>query len=332
MVPQASSVLVVDDEAPDSRIPHRSSLRCRLRRPHGRTRPGQALASVDSNPPDLVLSDIYMPSSTADPCRRDPAPFSRYRNRAHERLPSRISRRSHPLHPQALRPRRPPQNRRRRRRCRIKKAPFAPDAAQRGRYRMGSAERTAMKDTRRDASGMMGVLVRPLRRRCPVRVPRECPKSRKRSPPICPRLRPAQRRGPALWVYGAVMAGSACQAAVIAALLPLGRTGHALRQRLREWLYDGADKAAPCAVELDVAACFAPLLRWVLAWWRGDGLPLAIDATALGDRWSSLTSACSTGAAPSRSPGTSCRQPARAPGCRRSCRCCGRLAPRCRRR
>ncbi|HEY7031184.1 MAG TPA: transposase [Thermomicrobiales bacterium] len=104
-----------------------------------------------------------------------------------------------------------------------------------------------------------------------------------------PDLRPAQRLGLALWVYGTVVAGSACQVAVVAALLPLGAAEQALRQRLREWLYAGADKAAPCKVELDVAACFAPLLRWALAWWRGKAVPLAIDATALGDKVVVLT-------------------------------------------
>lgn len=96
-------------------------------------------------------------------------------------------------------------------------------------------------------------------------------------------LKPAQRGGLTLWVYGAILAGSACQAAVVAALLPLGGA-HALRQRLREWLYDGADKAVPVRAQIDVAACFAPLLRWVLSWWRGADLALAIDATSLGDK------------------------------------------------
>jgi hypothetical protein len=104
-----------------------------------------------------------------------------------------------------------------------------------------------------------------------------------------PELRPAQRLGLALWVCGAVIAGSACQVAVIAALLPMGGTIHALRQRLRDWLADGEDKAAPCKVDLDVATCFAPLLRWVLVWWQGQALPLAIDATALGDKVVVLT-------------------------------------------
>lgn len=98
-------------------------------------------------------------------------------------------------------------------------------------------------------------------------------------------LRPAQRAGLALWVLGAIVAGSACQNAVLAALEPLGYARHATRQRLREWTYDGADRSAPCATTLEVAGCFAPLLRWVLAWWTGETLPLAIDATSLGHRW-----------------------------------------------
>jgi len=94
-----------------------------------------------------------------------------------------------------------------------------------------------------------------------------------------PHLRPPQRRGLALWVLGAVLAQSACQSAVLAALLVHGRY-HALRQRLREWLLDGAEKACPCAVQVEAEACFAPLLRWVLGWWQGRELALAVDATA----------------------------------------------------
>ncbi len=91
-------------------------------------------------------------------------------------------------------------------------------------------------------------------------------------------LRPAQQRGLALWVYGTILAQSACQSAVITALLGLGRF-HTIRQRLREWLADGADKAAPCATQVTVSQCFVPLLRWILAWWHGRDLALAIDAT-----------------------------------------------------
>src|SRR4051812_8254901 len=94
-----------------------------------------------------------------------------------------------------------------------------------------------------------------------------------------PHLRGPQRRGLAFWVLGAVLAQSACQAAVLAALLPWAPY-HALRQRLREWLLDGADKACPCAAQVDVERCFAPLPRRVLAWWRGREPALAVDATA----------------------------------------------------
>lgn len=97
-------------------------------------------------------------------------------------------------------------------------------------------------------------------------------------------LRPAQHDGLALWVVGTVLAGSACQNAVLRALAPLGYARHATRQRLREWLYDGDDRAAPCATTLDVTTCFAPLLRWVLGWWHGDTVALAIDTTTLGSR------------------------------------------------
>ena len=61
-----------------------------------------------------------------------------------------------------------------------------------------------------------------------------------------------------------------------------------LRQRLREWLYDGGDRATPCQTELDVTLCFAPLLRWVLCWWRSGGLALAIDPTLKGDQTTAI--------------------------------------------
>jgi hypothetical protein len=96
-------------------------------------------------------------------------------------------------------------------------------------------------------------------------------------------LRPAQRRGLVLWVYGTLLAHSACQSAVVTALLALGGW-HTLRQHLREWLYDGTAKAAPCQTQLEVTACFAPLLRWVLTWWQGAGLARAVDTTTRGDQ------------------------------------------------
>lgn len=104
-----------------------------------------------------------------------------------------------------------------------------------------------------------------------------------------PCLLPSQRRCLACWVYGTITAQSACQNAVIAALLPVcGSTFGALRQYLREWLYDGENKAAPCHTQVAITTCFVPLLRWVLSLWRGDDLTLAIDVTNLQDRLHAL--------------------------------------------
>jgi Transposase DDE domain len=112
-----------------------------------------------------------------------------------------------------------------------------------------------------------------------MHVPRELYPMERALAERLPHLRPPQRCGLALWVLGAVLARSACQAAVLTALLPWAPY-HALRQRLREWLLDGSDKASPCAMQVEVEACFAPLLRWVLGWWQGRELALAVDATA----------------------------------------------------
>src|SRR3954467_8193406 len=120
---------------------------------------------------------------------------------------------------------------------------------------------------------------RPSCRSRAMHVPRELYPIERALAENLPHLRGPQRRGLALWVLGAVLAQHACQAAGLGALLPWAPY-HALRQRLREWLLDGADKACPCAAQVDVEACFAPLLRWVLDGWQGRELALAVDATA----------------------------------------------------
>ena len=99
-----------------------------------------------------------------------------------------------------------------------------------------------------------------------------------------PHLRPAQQRGLAEWVAGLLAAKNGCEGAVLSALEQEGLPGPATRARLREWLYDGADRAAPCGTRLEVEACFAPWLGWVLEWWVGDTVPLAVDATSLRGR------------------------------------------------
>ena len=120
-----------------------------------------------------------------------------------------------------------------------------------------------------------------------MRLPRECYQMQQVIETHLPHLSRPQLTGLVLWVCGAVLAGSACQNAVASALSPWGRWNN-LRQYLREWLYDGSDRARPCQTELDVSLCFAPLLRWVLSWWRSGRLALAVDPTLKGDQTTAI--------------------------------------------
>ena len=61
-------------------------------------------------------------------------------------------------------------------------------------------------------------------------------------------------------------------------------------QRLREWYLDAGQKSGKKRRELEVSTCFAPLLGWVLRLWKSEKrqLPLVMDATSLGNRWTIL--------------------------------------------
>ena len=96
-----------------------------------------------------------------------------------------------------------------------------------------------------------------------MRLPSETYQIRQTIETHLPHLSQPQLAGLALWVCGAILAGSACQNAAASALSPW-RKWNNLRQRLREWLYDGSARARPCKTQLDLTLCFAPLLRWVL--------------------------------------------------------------------
>jgi hypothetical protein len=63
-----------------------------------------------------------------------------------------------------------------------------------------------------------------------------------------------------------------------------------LRQRLREWWYDAKDKAGRKRTELDLEACFAPLVSWIMSQWTSEEhqLALALDATTLSQRFTVL--------------------------------------------
>lgn len=56
-------------------------------------------------------------------------------------------------------------------------------------------------------------------------------------------------------------------------------------QQLREFYFEAEAKAGKQRQELELEACFAPLLQWVLEHWESRQLALALDATSLGQRF-----------------------------------------------
>ena len=62
-----------------------------------------------------------------------------------------------------------------------------------------------------------------------------------------------------------------------------------VRQRLREWTYEAEDKRGYKRRRIDVMACFAPLLGWIVSRWSSPQLVLALDVTYLGSRFMILS-------------------------------------------
>jgi hypothetical protein len=101
-----------------------------------------------------------------------------------------------------------------------------------------------------------------------------------------PHLSKSQAGGLALWSLGMVLARSCALTAVSLFLAEgLERKANTVRQQLREWCYEAKAKRGGPRQELGVETCFAPLLAWVLNWWDGQQLALAVDATTLGQRF-----------------------------------------------
>lgn len=101
-----------------------------------------------------------------------------------------------------------------------------------------------------------------------------------------PQLSRPQATVLALWSVGMVLARS-CALTAVASFLALGlaRKENSVRQQLREWCYEPPAKRGANRQAVDVESCFAPVLGWVLSWWKGKQLAVAIDATSLGARF-----------------------------------------------
>jgi len=106
-----------------------------------------------------------------------------------------------------------------------------------------------------------------------------------------PHLSKPQATVLAFWSFGMVMVGS-CGCTTVAVFLAklLNQKDNTVRQRLREWYQDAADKRGDQRQTLEVTTCFASLLRWILRWWdwKEQRLALALDATTLGQRFTVL--------------------------------------------
>jgi len=100
----------------------------------------------------------------------------------------------------------------------------------------------------------------------------------------------------ALYSIGIILAHS-CGLSTVATILAylLSRSERSTREHLRDWYRDAPHKSGAKRGRkrrsLDVASCFAPLLRWVVAWHDPScrQIALAIDASTLGQRFTILS-------------------------------------------
>ena len=101
-----------------------------------------------------------------------------------------------------------------------------------------------------------------------------------------PHLSKPQATVLALWSIGMVLARS-CALSAVSLFLAVGldRKPNTVRQQLREFCYEAQAKRGGPRQALAVETCFAPLVAWVLRWWEGEQLAVALDATTLGQRF-----------------------------------------------
>jgi hypothetical protein len=98
-----------------------------------------------------------------------------------------------------------------------------------------------------------------------------------------PHLSKPQAAVLALWSLGMVLARSGALSAVATWwAVGLDRKANTVRPQLREWCYEANAKRGEPRQEVAVESCFAPLRGWLLGWWAGQQLAVAVDATPVG--------------------------------------------------
>jgi hypothetical protein len=93
----------------------------------------------------------------------------------------------------------------------------------------------------------------------------------------------------ALWSLGMIVARSCALTTVAWAwALIINQKFYTVRERLRDLYREGSAKAGRHRGTLDLSTCWAPWLAWVIEGWPSKQLPLALDATVLGQRFTVL--------------------------------------------
>ncbi|GCE21064.1 transposase [Dictyobacter kobayashii] len=103
-----------------------------------------------------------------------------------------------------------------------------------------------------------------------------------------PHLSWPQAKVLACYSLGIVIAGTCGLTQVSDSLAEvLGQTQPTVFQRLREWRNEAGAKRGSHRQQVDVSACFAPLLTWILSCWDPSShrLVLVVDATNVSDRF-----------------------------------------------
>ena len=103
-----------------------------------------------------------------------------------------------------------------------------------------------------------------------------------------PNLSWPQAKALACYSLGIVLANTCGLTQVADSLAELvGQKPQTWKQRLREWRNEAEAKSGTQRQEVDVSACFAPLLAWVISRWdpRSKQLVLVLDATTVADRF-----------------------------------------------
>lgn len=105
-----------------------------------------------------------------------------------------------------------------------------------------------------------------------------------------PHLSKPQATVLALFSFGMVLVRTCALTTVTLILAPLLNVKeNTIGKRLKEWYYDKEDKKGEKRAELDVESCFPFLLRWIMSWWKGKQLALALDPTTVSDIFTVLT-------------------------------------------